>query len=81
MLEAQAVGLKCVASNVIPKEVQVTKLLHKLDLKDDDSIWTETILKYKNNKRKSQHDIIKKSGYDIQENAYWLMKFYLNAEE
>ncbi len=81
LLEAQSVGLQCVVSNVIPEEVQVTNLLHKLDLKDDDRMWAETILQYRQYKRKSQHEIIKRSGYDIQQNAIWLMNFYLNSEQ
>ena len=80
LLEAQSVGLPCVTSNVIPPEVQITKLINKLNLNDDDRIWAKTILKYQKYRRQSQCKVVKETGYDIKQNAKWLTEFYLNEK-
>ena len=76
LLEAQSVGLPCVISDVIPKEVQITNLIHRHKLNEDNKIWADKILLYKYHKRIGYNTFIKAKGYDIQQNADWLMKFY-----
>lgn len=78
LLEAQSVGLPCIASNIIPTEVQITELITKLDLNDNDKKWADAILSYQDYNRKSHHEIIVAKGYDANENANWLMNFYLD---
>lgn len=65
-IEAQATGLPCVVSDVIPREVDLTGLVSFVSLNDDINIWIKTIMKYKEMKtRHSCVDIVKKSGYDF----------------
>ena len=77
LLEAQSVGLPCITSDMIPKEVQITDLIVKLQLNENSKKWAELTLQYQDYTRKSQHNTIIKHGYDAKENAKLLMKFYI----
>ncbi len=46
ILEAQVAGLRCVISDIIPKEVDVTSLNSRLSLNDDLNKWADEVLKY-----------------------------------
>ncbi len=81
LLEAQSVGLPCVTSDVIPKEVEVTSLICKLNLTANHKKWVEKILAQSVHLREDASHLIVKSGYDIKENAEWLEKFYLKNKE
>lgn len=51
LLEAQAAGLPCVISDVIPEEVDVvTDKIRRLSLNDPPSVWTDKIRKMTNEK-------------------------------
>lgn len=81
LLEAQSVGLPCVASDIIPKEVQLTDLITTISLDDNDKIWSEAIVSYWEHPRSSQHKMITEKGYDTRENAKWLSNFYLECSD
>lgn len=78
-IEAQASGLKTLASTKVPKETNVTPLIEYLSLDDSISIWGDRVLdanlKYD---RRDMTDNIVREGYDIKENVIWLQNFYLN---
>lgn len=44
MIEAQASGLKCIASDVVPKETNVDGRAVYLALDDDEAVWAKSIL-------------------------------------
>lgn len=79
MVEAQAVGLKCIISNNVPSECDITGNVEILSLEDSADEWADHILNYKNSYSKTnmQKKIIEKN-YDIVNNARWLENFYIN---
>ena len=81
LLEAQSVGLPCVTSDIIPKEVEVTSLIKKISLSKSDKEWADELLTQKNSYREDSSHLIVKAGYDIEENARWLERFYLRNKE
>ncbi len=78
LLEAQSAGLPCVASDIIPKEVQITDLITTLPLGDNNKRWAEVILSYKNHHRIGREKVVIEKKYDAKSNAKWLTNFYMN---
>ena len=78
LVEAQASGIKIIASDVISNEIHLTDLIDLCSLDDNASTWAKTILKYQNGyERKNTMKSIQENGYDIQTTADWLQNFYL----
>ena len=64
-IEAQASGLPCVLSDNISQEAKITENVHFLNLEEPFKKWTNTILSFRQIKRKNVFDDMIKSGYDI----------------
>lgn len=79
LIEAQASGLKCFASDVVPLEAKVTDNLTYLSLKLSASQWANAIIECQSNcERKSDTQRITEAGYDIKTEAKKLEKLYLS---
>ena len=77
-IEAQASGLKCIFSDRITNEVRITDDVIYLNLKNDSiDKWTEALLECRSYERKDTSELIRKSGYSIEEEAKKLEKKYL----
>lgn len=77
LLEAQAMGLPCVASNKIPTEVNLTETVNFLSLEESIETWCNTILKEGVMKRRyDNHNILYDKGYDIGQTSLLLKKWY-----
>ncbi len=63
-IEAQAAGLPCVLSDVIPKEVAVTDNVFYLSLSEPPEKWAKTLLSLKNSNRLSDQSRLREAGYD-----------------
>jgi len=83
LVEAQASGVRIVASDTISSEIYLTDLIEAHSLADSAQEWAETILKYKNGyDRANSSEDIKRAGYDIQNTVSWLQEFYqLHSKE
>lgn len=79
-VEAQCSGLPCIMSNLITEEVALTENVDFLSLGDSSEIWISTILKYKDHIRKDESETIKKCGYDIDDIAKKMERFYISGE-
>jgi glycosyltransferase involved in cell wall biosynthesis len=79
LVEAQAAGLKCVVSDSVTKECDITGNIKFLPLEIGASKWAEIIIQNKGSQKKDMYETIVKSGYDIKENAKWLQDFYFNS--
>lgn len=77
LIEAQASGLKIVASDTITDEVDITNLVTFCSLKDSEKLWAQMVLLNIDYNRENTFNKMKKSQYDIFENAKKLEKFYL----
>ena len=76
LVEAQASGLRCLKSDVISNEVDVTNLVNSLSIKEEPSIWASKILENIDYSRQNTYEIIKKSGFDISSSVSYLTEFY-----
>lgn len=76
IIEAQAAGLPCLISDKVPIECKKTDLVSQIVLGDETAIWVKHILGESKRIRRNTVEEIKKSGFDIIENAKWLEKFY-----
>lgn len=80
MIEAQAAGLKCVISDAVPDECDITHNVEKISLNKSPEYWADRILSYKGTyKKKNMSQQIAINGYDIKANAKWLEEYYINA--
>ena len=79
-IEAQSSGLPCLISDMVSDECMITDHIWKVPLYSDALCWYEKIQEYSNlYVRKNEYNNIKKSGYDIIDNAMQLQKFYIRA--
>lgn len=77
-IEAQAAGLKCFASNTVPKVAQmIDENFTFISLDKSPKDWASIIITTKNAKRENCKKQIMKANYDIKTNAKWLQDFYL----
>lgn len=78
MVEAQAAGLPCIISDRISPEVLITDSIKSLPLHQNFEVWAQEILEFKNGyQRRDTTDEIYKAGYDVESNARWLERFYI----
>ena len=66
VIEAQASGLKCVVSDTVTKQADITGLCSYLSLSDNIDLWVDTLLEGENFTRKDTKEDFIKAGYDIQ---------------
>lgn len=83
LVEAQATGLPCVFSDVVPKDVDlIPELIHRVSLSDSDETWAKTILtSHPLNDRGCAWETVKNEGYDIKNSAEQIQSFYLGLLE
>lgn len=93
MIEAQAAGLPCTISDRVPKQCDVTGNVQVVALDAAPAEWAKRILAGAGvvagatagvdanaaAARAAYADIVAKAGFDINANAQWLQRFYLNA--
>lgn len=75
-IEAQTAGVKCLLSQAVPRETDVTGRC--VFLPDDENIWAEEL------KKPAEHfydcgELIRMSGYDVAHEAHRLTDFYREA--
>ncbi|MNC37617.1 putative glycosyltransferase EpsF [compost metagenome] len=75
LIEAQAAGLRCIASKKVPIEAKVTPNLHFVS--DSISEWVQCTLQAANGyKRTNNSDTISKAGYDLRTQIKVIEKLY-----
>lgn len=80
-IEAQASGLKCIFSDCITRETDITDTSEFLSLDLPPEAWADTILQHKKYVRSSGVPALEKAGYDIQKTADIVSKHYLTIIE
>ncbi|MDZ5040773.1 glycosyltransferase family 1 protein [Clostridium perfringens] len=80
LVEAQASGVKILASSCISKEVDIVNDgIEFLDLNLGSEIWAEKIMRfYEGYSRLDNYQKIIDMGYDIAKKAEWIEEFYCN---
>lgn len=80
-IEAQCAGLPTIVSDVLPKEVEITDCLKKVNLSKSAKEWASEILNFSNRVcRMDRSGDIKKKGYDINEIVKQLEVVYSGEE-
>lgn len=67
IIEAQASGLRCLISNFITKEANITGLVTYLDLNASLDMWVDEALKHIDYKRNNYYQVYKEKGYLIED--------------
>ncbi|WP_458411748.1 glycosyltransferase family 1 protein [Schinkia sp. CFF1] len=81
LVEAQASGLKCITSDTITREVDVTDLIKYISLDNSAENWANEIMEFKRGYiRRDTSEEIKKAGYDIKQEAKKMESFYEQYE-
>lgn len=75
-LESQANGLKCVLSDRVPSEADVTGTSAFLPLSAQPQKWAQELLAQQGSPRRDQSDEVKEAGYDIAQSAAELAAYY-----
>lgn len=77
MIEAQAAGLRVVASDGIAHEAAIVpSCVDFISLNASDETWANALLTPYN--RRDTYSSVCRAGYDIEKNAKWLQEFYLD---
>lgn len=77
IVEAQSAGLRCIVSDKVPKEVDLTGNVEFLSLSDSSRIWAEEILQDKEVNEISD----KMKAYDIREVSKQMLDIYTTQEK
>lgn len=82
-VEAQAAGTPTVCTDTLPKEINVSPLLHRVSLKNSAEDWAKIIMEEKNNKYKhlDMQKNIKKANYDIKDLSKKIEKEYIELNK
>ena len=76
VIEAEAVGLPCVGSDGVPRDVDLTGSVSFLSLADSPARWATEILEKKNARMTGTADALKRAGYDLDAAAAELRTFF-----
>ncbi|MFE5321205.1 glycosyltransferase family 1 protein [Paenibacillus sp. NPDC056579] len=77
MVEAQAAGLRCFASDTITKETDVTGRIDFMSLREPAELWAERILA-SSYEHEDTSDSLRIHGYDTSTMSEWLTNYYLD---
>ena len=79
MIEAQAAGLKCIISDGVPIECDITGNVSQMSLECSPEEWADTIASSVHYERVDMHEKIANAGFDIVDNSLTLEEFYKNC--
>lgn len=87
-IEAQATGLPCIISDVVPQNVKLLNNVKFVSLRENERVWAikveEALLgKVSYDERKKANEIVKNSEFDIKKTSEQLQEYYfgiLNAD-
>ncbi len=76
MIEAQATGCPCIASDGVPKEAKISESVEYIELDEACEHWAEIILRKTKSERMDMYQTVLNAGYDIVGTTQWLQNFY-----
>lgn len=77
ILEAEAAGVPVVMSDVVPSDIDLTTLVHRMSLSNSPKEWADKILSIKVTDRESYNSAISGTKYNIRETVKEFEKMYL----
>ena len=79
LVEAQSLNIKCMVSDTISQNCNITGNVEFLPLELGASVWAGKIRQYlRKNVSDTSYKVAQK-GYDIKRNAKWIQEFYINS--
>lgn len=78
LIEAQAAGLPCLASDTVPREARILDSFEWMSLREPAQVWAGAAVRMAQaggNRHRSEE--VKASGFDIAMTASWLQDFYI----
>lgn len=79
VVEAQAAGLRCIISDRITTEVGISELVSFHSLEDGADQWAKEVECSMAYERRDRCEAVRKAGFDVQEQARRLERFYLTG--
>lgn len=79
VVEAQAAGLRCIISDRITTEVGISELVSFHSLEDGADQWAKEVECSMVYERRDRCEAVRKAGFDVQEQARRLERFYLTG--
>ncbi|MFR1707988.1 MAG: glycosyltransferase [Clostridium sp.] len=76
LLEAQASGLRCVVSDKVTKEIDVTRDIIFISLDEDIKCWVQAVIEQTKSIRVNNKEKMMKSGFDISDTIIKLQDIY-----
>lgn len=76
ILEAQATGLPLVMSDVITKEVDLTRLVSRMSIKESPKHWADKVLCLQPSERSQYNEVIARSKFNMSETVKWFETLY-----
>lgn len=76
IVEAQTCGLRCLMSDTICREVEVTELVKTMSIQEKPKKWAEYILNTAEYERISRVEEMKRAGFDVNAQAAVMTEFY-----
>jgi glycosyltransferase involved in cell wall biosynthesis len=76
LVEAQAAGLKCIVSDTITEESNLTGNVEYVSLKKSPKEWASILLSV-SYEHEDTFKILSKKGYDTETMSEWLANYYL----
>lgn len=80
-VEAQCMGLPCIISDTVPREIAITNQVSFVSLNADPSVWSKTILQYKTAERKDNREFVIANGYSLWKEAQKFKHFIMKITE
>jgi glycosyltransferase involved in cell wall biosynthesis len=80
LIEAQAAGLQCFVSDVIPREAIITDMINVISLNEPAAKWADKILNTMNTNRKNTLSYIQNNGFDIKNVSKELEDLYFSIQ-
>lgn len=76
LVEAQTSGLRCVVSDAVPCDCDVTDLVTRVRLDDGDEVWADVVIREALATREDHSEEVKEAGFDAKNVATRLMMLY-----
>jgi glycosyltransferase involved in cell wall biosynthesis len=80
IVEAQAGGLRCLVSDTVTREVQVSELVSYLPIDQGEEPWATAVLSC-DTRHMDVTKQIEDSGFSVEASSKWLCDFYLKLAE